>query len=1030
MSDNNLTKANAVTRHGAFLTLATAVAATGIVLHSVADQTVSTDTTLTESVSGKLTIENGAAVRIGENLTVGSYAINSGTLTVAAGKTFRATDSASNYLGVDTANEGSYGHTGNVGAIVLEENAVMEDTSNNGVHLFTSRLGSEAQIVVGSGARLNLDWKYIKANGNTSNENRNRDNKLVLDLSGQMTVGEILTMDWFYNGGASGNPRSWPTNMVVNLHQGGTLSIRSIQNSYDTAQSVFNFDGGTLKFRWDSNFLHDGNPPADFHFAAGSRGVLNTDGHNVNLTSANRIFLSGGGAMVKSGNGTLTINPAFCDSSDFTGDIYLTGGTLNFPIVADGVARKVYFQGGALAVPENGTFVTVANGGSVEFVSVDGADIKLVSNGNAKIANNGTPVRCSGTGKPVFEGTFAPGGEIQRGSSSDSMFGVSLPAGVAYGKVGSGTDTLAVNGLSSVNIHEGKLRTGKFRFWRMVFDDNAGTGNGVQLCELGLYEDPDGDGNATRIEPENRDWTVSSHSTWGNQDENVEKLFDGGTSKFLSFDGFYGNADIIIEFPEPREIRAYQWWTADDCLDPNNGDCRTPTAWHWLASTDGENWIEVARVPDFNPTTSDDDPAKCATNKWTLAGTWWLDYEKTHLPNPLASSTITIDSGASLLIDKAEAVKVGNIVNNGGAVELSVAGATLNLVGGFGTRALSGGGITGLGGIVKSGSGTTCATGVNTYSGDTVVAGGTYAVVTESSAAPKYFRFTFQNSGGASQFAWLKLCSADGSIQSTGLTEANVGTAAASLSQGTYSRTTDFSQWGGEGIANVFDESPDTKFGGSANGEIVMRLPDSAKRIATFDVMSGGDDNPYTDRRLEYFKLEASLDGNTWQTVSEVDVTDQNAVNRAWYSGGSGFLVRMPGDASTVADATIPAGSTVQVKPGATLAVETAMTISKLRIDLDDEKDVVENSATPGTIAGFKPAANGTLELVYTGSEPLGNEVTLGLDFESIDGLANETLKTWSCTLNGQSSKYRLVTGEGARNSKLVMRPHLMIMVY
>ncbi len=406
MSIKHILKSFTTIRQGIARVAAIAVAC--ITLSSVADQTISTDTTLTENVDGKLTVENGASVRIGESISVGSYAINSGTLTIAAGKTFRATDSASNYLGVDTANEGSYWHTGNVGAIVLEENAVMEDTSNRGVHLFTSRWGSEARIVVGSGARLNLDWKYIKANGNTSNENRNRDNRLVLDISGQMTVGEINTMDWFYNSGASGNPRSWPTNMVVNLHEGGTLSIRSIQNSYDTAQSLFNFDGGTLKFRWDSNFLHDGNPPAEFHFETGSRGVLNTDGHNVNLTSANRTFLSGDGAMEKTGNGTLTINTSYCDASDFTGDIYLTGGTLNFPIVADGIARKVYFQGGALAVPENGTFVTVANGGSVEFVSVDGAAIRLISNGNAKLCPAGSVVRCSGTGSPVFEGSFAP----------------------------------------------------------------------------------------------------------------------------------------------------------------------------------------------------------------------------------------------------------------------------------------------------------------------------------------------------------------------------------------------------------------------------------------------------------------------------------------------------------------------------------------------------------------------------------------------------------------------------------------------
>ncbi len=561
----------------------------------------------------------------------------------------------------------------------------------------------------------------------------------------------------------------------------------------------------------------------------------------------------------------------------------------------------------------------------------------------------------------------------------------------------------------------------------MVFDDNAGTGNGVQISELWLYDDPDEDGYATRIEPENRDWTVSSHSTWENQDENVEKLFDGYTTKFLSFDGFNGNADIIIEFPEPREIRAYQWWTADDCLDPNNGDCRTPTAWHWLASTDGESWIEVARVSGFDPATSNENPAECATNAYKKAGDWWLDYSKTHLSNPLASSTITIDSGAALLIDKAEAVKVGNIVNNGGAVELTQAGSVLN-VGTDSTTYLLGGGVTGPGGIEKIGSGTTRANGVNTYTGDTVISEGTYAIVPSQTAAPKFFRFTFQNRDhDNTQFAWLKLCSADGAIQSTGLTPTNLGTgdkqdigvSAADLVPGTYSRVTGFQEWNPstESIEQIFDENENTKYGGSPHGnecQIVFRLKDDAAPIAWYDVMSGGDDETNSDRRLTNFRLEASGDGVSWQTVSSVEVTDRTAKNKAWYSGGDGFYIRLP----SATDATIPAESTVEVKPGATLVVNTAMTISKLRINLDD------GNATPGKIIGFTPALNGRLELICTDAEIQSKiaaykDIPIALDFESISATARAPLNKWKCTLNGNRCAYRLVPVEGTGNSKL-----------
>ena len=1001
------------------------------------DRTVTGTENIAENIDGALIVDGGNATVI-ENVGAASYTVKGGgTLTIGASKTLTIGQS-SNYVGcLDTPGSSVVDASG-VSHLVLEEGATLKDTSNSEVIMDAARHGGAAEITVRSGAFLDLFWKYLYASCN-SDEMRNGYGRTTLNLYGRANIGEIHTADWFWNEGTTQDPLTWPESLTVNLYDGGWLGTRCISmNDTSLTRLVFH-DGGKLTFRWRGNFIAGGGGALVFNFASGVT-ELNTafevSGDNGVTVNKKTCYLTGAGAINKTGGGVLAFG-SDCDISGFTGDVYLTQDTLSLPIVADGVARKVYFQGGALSVPENGTFVTVANGGSVEFVSVNGAAIRLISNGNAKISN-GVSVLCSGTGRPVLEGTFVPGGELCAGSDSDGAISSAIPDGVAYGKIGAGTDTIIVPaGPSKINIHEGKVRTGKFRFWRMVFDENAGTGGGVQISELAVYvPNENGDLVAINVESgEDRNWTVTSHSTWGNQDESAEKAFDWNLgSKFLSFDGFGGNADIIIEFPKPREIRAYQWYTANDCLDPNNGDCRTPTAWHWLASADGVNWLEVGRESGFNPATSNENPEECATNAYKLAGTWWLVYEKTHLVDTLASSTVTIDPGAALLVDTDDSVPVGNVVNNGGAVELSVAGATLNPVGDFGTRGLSGGGITGLGGIVKSGSGTTCATGVNTYSGDTVVAGGTYAVTAESTDDPKFFRFTFQNSGGASQFAWLKLCAADGSVQSTKLTEATAGTAAASLAQGQFSRTTDFQQWGGEVIANIFDESPNTKFGGSGSGEIVMRLPDSAKRIATFDVMSGGDDNPYTDRRLEYFKLEASLDGNTWQTVSEVDVTDRNAANSAWYSGGSGFFVRMPGAASTTADATIPAGSTVEVKPGATLAVETAMTISSLRIDIDAEKAVLSGNGTPGRIVGLNAAPNGTLELTCTDPDVLSaidanEDVAVALDIASFSETSRANLRAWSCTLNGTSCCYCLVPVEGSGNSKLKFKGAFAIFI-
>ena len=992
-----------------FTTIRKSCALTAAIATLLTLTAIAANVTVSEGMD--LVVDPGDTATFDTPMNISTYKVY-GTMNVSA-RDVSATKEAKNYIGGD-------GKDG-----VLNVTGVFHDTSNhNGAQLEAARNGGTATINVSEDAMLDLDWKYLYASC-YSEETRpatvGECSKTTLNIDGTVWLGEIHAADWYFNGDLPSRS-DWPVALEVNIGPRGFLATRCIGGN-DKALINVNLRGGKLECRWDRDgIMAGGGAYLTVDFAQDTVSAIDTENHRVVFGNSNRVGFTGNGGLRKTGSGELVLDSSVDDSA-FTGDIYVENGTLNYPIVADGIARKVYFQGGALAVPENGTFVTVANGGSVEFVSVDGADIKLISNGNAKLCPAGSTVRCSGTGKPVFEGSFAPGGEIQCGSNSNGAFSSSLPVGVAYGKVGSGTDTLIVNGPSNINIHEGKLRTGKFRFWRMVFDDNAGTGNGVQLCELWLYEDPDGDGNATRIEPENRDWTVSSHSTWEHEhpNEGVAQLFDGNGSKFLSFDGFNGNADIIIEFPEPREIRAYQWWTADDCLDPNNGDCRTPTAWHWLASTDGENWLEVARESGFDPATSNEDPAECATNAYKLAGTWWLDYGKTHLPNPLASSTITIDPGAALLIDKAEAVKVVSVINNGGAVELTQAGSVLN-IGTDSTTYLLGGGVTGLGGIEKTGSGTTHANGANTYSGDTVISEGTYAIVPSQTAAPKFFRFSFSNTEyGNSQFAWLKLCSVDGTIQSTGLTEVNFGTAAANLDQGTYSRTTDFSQWSDGNFVNVFDESTDTKFGGAANGQIVLRLRDDTAPIAYYDVMSGGDDEAW-GRRLTGFTLESSIDGETWQTVSEVKVTDRTRKNKAWYSGTScGYLVRH--FTGTTGDTTIPATSTVEVKPGATLVVNTEMTISKLRINLDDE-NLDDENATPGKIIGFTPARNGLLELVCTDSEILSKiaaheEFSIAIDLDSISRTAKADLYSWKCTLNGSRCIYRLVPGKGAGNSRL-----------
>ena len=216
-------------------------------------------------------------------------------------------------------------------------------------------------------------------------------------------------------------------------------------------------------------------------------------------------------------------------------------------------------------------------------------------------------------------------------------------------------------------------------------------------------------------------------------------------------------------------------------------------------------------------------------------------------------------------------------------------------------------------------------------------------------------------------------------------------------------------------------------FGGAKDGQIVFRLRDNAAPIVWYDVMSGGDDDTW-GRRLTGFKLESSVDGETWQTVSEVNVTDRTRTSKTWYSGTScGYLVYH--FTGTTADATIPAASTVEVRPGATLTVETSMTISSLRLDLD----VDANAASP-VIEGLHPTANGKLYIVTADAGTLNSiaarrDIPVRLDLRSLSPDAKSPLRHWNCYINGKRTAYHLSPQEGTDQSKLVWGSGLFIIV-
>ena len=130
-------------------------------------------------------------------------------------------------------------------------------------------------------------------------------------------------------------------------------------------------------------------------------------------------------------------------------------------------------------------------------------------------------------------------------------------------------------------------------------------------------------------------------------------------------------------------------------------------------------------------------------------------------------------------------------------------------------------------------------------------------------------------------------------------------------------------------------------------------------------------------------------------------------------SGGTFVVAAAEG--VDAAAATIPAESIVQVAPGATLKVETAMTLAKLRVALD--------AAGNATLDGFKAANEGKLYLTREAEaeaeESIGQPLRydLPLTVANLSAESAQAAQNWHVYLNGQRIYYRLVLQEGEGRS-------------
>ena len=587
-----------------------------------------------------------------------------------------------------------------------------------------------------------------------------------------------------------------------------------------------------------------------------------------------------------------------------------------------------------------------------------------------------------------------------------------FPTNTILRKIGTGTFTATAPFPCGMVIDNGEVavsRAGaKYRNYRFKIESVYGSKS--TSAEVGEIKLLDGDSDVTRPYASVSRSSVGTIEDW----RGVARAFNGIVYNDRWNEPNAGMTDDIstrdeawakVSYSSPLEITHYLWATG--VSNPYYNDTHSwPTGWRLQGSDNGTEWIDIDAVSYLRSTS--------ASSTWVNAS----------IPFPCgayAGSTVFhIASGGSLSVGAGE-FACGSIYNSGAVSVASGAALAFSSKSGE-TARLSGGGVSGAGGIVKSGSGTLAMHGGNTYSGDTVVREGMLKVAA-SAPSPQWFRFTFRKVNGGKELCLseLKLFDAEGARVGIGISRAtSVGTFAANQPVGTVCQESTYPDtWTGNNPEALFDGDTNTNWRLSSCC-LTNNAPESSWVIATIRLPA--DANPVTSYnftaptptywnqyRPESWLVEASYDGCVWFTADDRTGVASPNTNGKDYSAGP-FALALCGAGGF--GAAIPSGSVVEVASGATLDVEdTSQTIRALRVDM---------ASGAGTITRFRPAANGVLHLVNaTGTGVVGAlSVTVG-SFVDADNLSS-----WKVMVDGKERRCKVA----AKNGVLEILPVGMVL--
>lgn len=822
--------------------------------------------------------------------------------------------------------------------------------------------------------------------------------RLTLRNGTHLTVNNLLQLS--ANAGKSGEWNAQVTN-VLTLSSGSVLTLNNKIQRWDGPSGLVVFDGGRIEMKTTTNdkFFHAGGYGYD---GKSTLLITNTPGNDIDLSNyqvnqlfdgQNTGFLLATGAIRKRGRGVMVFNGP---SGNNVNENRLSFNGLAIEEGEVQLFNNFTFRDPSLYQEHRRGTVAISAGARLD-LNNNYAFIEGLTGQGSILASGGAPLTlCNETDSDAASDKV----RIGHGITSLTKRNATLTQVAAYG-----TDLLATTvEAGTLKVVEPALAVPGFTHYRFrvtKVNDENNANQIMELREIKLIEGAADVTYATRI-----NWDSTTVQTGGSgifgSGETPDKAYDMNlTSKWC--DLRYADQNcwwIEFVYNAPVHVTAYNWAKTDN-------QYRSPKAWVLEGSDDGETWTIVD--------SREMDTSALASNEW------------------VSQEPFAVAPAAKQRVEKFGAVSVAS----GATLDLSALSCDVEVssVSGGGTIALGSGAF-----VLNTEVDTVIDAELFTGAPSTIVKKGAGALtvygalpapldVREGEVVPtvgftgKYLRFTVKatrTKQDVGELGKLNFFAADGSAVATGLkwygapdnlpgsmlVNSMDGTPASELPAGTFSQGGQYkySYWNGDHqtpacifydpantankwctIQHQFDVNDDSTW-----YVLNMRLADDAPNVVGYNLKTTNGDN--NDRPVAAWTLHGSRDGETWILLDEKNLgTDAPTKANTWYNNGT---------PSTERGESFPIGNAE-----ADVSADDVSPIGSLVVDLAE---------TSGTLARFKPAANGTLVILNAPEGTNFSNWTVPLSVGEFSTDASSSLRSWSIVVDGVAlGRYRLAVSGG-----------------